>query len=114
MTPEEVRAIIREEFANFIKSDRFTFEKLIQILDGRNIQLGLDNGTMLGTAATQKLAFFGATPVVQPNDTGETSTAAAGGGAAIRVDTTFNGGLGGTAYTVTDISKALKQVGILE
>ncbi len=34
--------------------------------DGTNLTLGTATGTQLGTAATQKLGFFGKTPVVQP------------------------------------------------
>lgn len=33
--------------------------------DGANIALGSTTGTQIGTASTQKLGFFGATPVVQ-------------------------------------------------
>ncbi|MDE2101004.1 MAG: hypothetical protein KGL39_27405 [Patescibacteria group bacterium] len=36
------------------------------LTDGANIALGSTTGTKLGTASTQKLGFFGATPVVQP------------------------------------------------
>lgn len=35
------------------------------LTDGANIALGTTTGTQIGTATTQKLAFFGATPVVQ-------------------------------------------------
>lgn len=35
-------------------------------LDGVNLTFGTVTGTKVGTAANQKLAFFGATPVVQP------------------------------------------------
>ncbi len=35
-------------------------------VDGTNITLGTSAGTQLGTSATQKLGFFGKTPVVQP------------------------------------------------
>lgn len=66
MTPEQVRQIIREELASLLKSDRYLFEKHIQMADGRNIQTGLTTGTKIGTAATQKLGFFGVTPVDQP------------------------------------------------
>lgn len=34
--------------------------------DGMNITLGTATGTQIGTAATQKLGFFGHTPAVQP------------------------------------------------
>lgn len=34
--------------------------------DGVNVALGTTTGTQIGTGAAQKLAFYGATPVVQP------------------------------------------------
>ncbi len=66
MDEQQVRQIIRDELETLIRSDRFTFEKLIQILDGRNIQLGKTTGTQIGTASDQLLAFYGTTPVNQP------------------------------------------------
>lgn len=74
MTPETVRALIREELQTLIRSDRFTFEKLIQILDGRNIQLGTSTGTKIGTASNQKIAFYGATPVIRASAISAPST----------------------------------------
>src|SRR3990167_504896 len=66
MTPEQVREIIRQEFGSYFFSDRHVFEKLIQILDGRNIQLGITNGTKIGTATNQLLGFYNTAPVDQP------------------------------------------------
>ena len=66
MTPEQVRQIIKEELSNFLGSDRYIFQKNIQIFDGRNIQLGRTNGTKMGTATAQLLGFYGVTPVDQP------------------------------------------------
>ena len=66
MTEEQIREIIRDELYWFIKADRFTFNKIIQILDGRNIQLAKGTGTNIGTETTQKLGFYGVTPVDQP------------------------------------------------
>ena len=65
MNDEAVRKIIREELANFIKLDRYLFDRNIQILDARHIQLGKSTGTKIATESTQKLGFFGATPVTQ-------------------------------------------------
>lgn len=67
MDENKVRQIIREELDELLGNDRYIFSKTIQVLDGRNIQLGISNGTKLGTAATQKLGFWGATPVDRPN-----------------------------------------------
>ena len=77
MDEQQIRVIIRQELSNLIKSDRYVFEKLIQFLDGRNIQLGTSTGTKIGTtggASGQKLGFFNTTPVVQ--QTGIAVTAA--------------------------------------
>ena len=65
MNEEQVRKIVREEIATFMKSDKYVFNKLIQIMDCRNIQLGRTTGTKIGTANDQKLGFLGATPVLQ-------------------------------------------------
>lgn len=68
LTEQEVRNIIREELRNFTLRDRMTITNLLQIMDGRNIQVGKTTGTMIGTeggATGQKLGFFAATPVTQ-------------------------------------------------
>lgn len=38
----------------------------LTILDGSNVALGTTTGTKIGTAVSQKLGFYNATPVVQP------------------------------------------------
>jgi hypothetical protein len=45
---------------------RVAFSVIGSIADGVNLTLGTLAGTQIGTAANQKLGFFGATPVVQP------------------------------------------------
>ena len=64
-TEQIIRRIIGEELRTLFKTDRLTFEKHLQILDARNIQFGRTTGSKFGTAADQKAAFYGATPVVQ-------------------------------------------------
>lgn len=59
-------------------SDRFVMPKTFQFLDGRNIQLGTTNGTKIGTATNQKIAFFGSSPVAQ-----QSGISAPSGGATI-------------------------------
>src|SRR3990167_1475653 len=71
ITELKIREIIREELGNFNRSDRYTFEKLIQILDGRNIQLATGTGTKIGTAIGQKLSVYGVTPIVQRSDSAQ-------------------------------------------
>jgi hypothetical protein len=65
MTEEQIRAIIRDEISILEYPEKFTFNRLINILDGRNIQAGTGTGTKIGTSASQKLGFYGKTPIAQ-------------------------------------------------
>ena len=76
MDEMRVREIIKEELSSLLKIDRYVFEKLIQIADGRNIQLSPGTGTKIGTAIGQKIGFLGKSPVSQQT----TVTAPSGGG----------------------------------
>ena len=49
-----------------ITDARVAFYVIGSIDDGVNLTFGTVTGTQIGTAANQKLAFFGKTPVVQP------------------------------------------------
>lgn len=72
------------------------------------------DGTQLGQSASDLVGFWGATPVVQPaSPSGNTHTPAAGSVTGVFVNTTFDGSTGTTAYTVGDIVKALKSIGVL-
>ena len=59
--------LLENVIADLSYSDRFIFKKHIQFLGGRNIQFDTTNGTKIGTATTQKVGFYNATPVVQPS-----------------------------------------------
>jgi hypothetical protein len=61
----------------------------------------------------EQLGFFGQTPVAQPSTTGETVGFTAGGGTTATDASTFTGNLGTKAYRVSDIVKALKQLGLI-
>ena len=86
----------------------------LNITDANNITLGSTSGTSFGTATTQKLSFYGVTAVVQPATTGTVTGFTAGASTATKVDSTYTGGVGSTAYTTSDIVLALKQTGLLK
>lgn len=67
MTPDERQRLelLETIVLSLIRSDRLFVEKHLQLLDARNIQLGKSVGTKIGTESTQKLGFYGATPVAR-------------------------------------------------
>jgi hypothetical protein len=68
MTNDELKTeidILKQRLNAYELSDRFMMNKTFQLMDGRNIQLGKGTGTKIGTEATQKIGFFGASPVAQ-------------------------------------------------
>lgn len=78
----------------------------------KNIVTDTSTGTKIGTATTQKLSFFNATPVVQPAANTDTTTSAAGATTSVYLNTTFTGA-GTAAYTIGGVIAALKALGLL-
>jgi hypothetical protein len=79
----------------------------LTISDTRNIILATTTGTKIGTATTQKLAFYGSTPVSQLTTAVSAATLVGGGGTALTDTDTFDG------YTLKQIVAALRQLGLL-
>lgn len=100
MDEARIRQIFQEEFAKKIGQDKYVFTRNVQLANGRNIELAKDVGTNIGTETTQKLGFWGVTPVVQPTAVSDLSGA--------------GGAVDGTARTgVNDILSRLRAVGII-
>jgi hypothetical protein len=55
---------------------RISNDRAITVSDGGNVVLGTTTGTKIGTATTQKLGFYNATPVVQPAAVADATDAA--------------------------------------
>lgn len=72
MTPEqrmaqlEQRILILEQENHMFRIGRtYQFNRDLNIHDKYNVTLGTGTGTKFGTSATQKLGFYGKTPIVQ-------------------------------------------------
>lgn len=74
-------------------------------LTAGNIITDTTTGTKIGTATTQKLGLWNATPIVQPTTAVAGATRVGGGGAALTDSDTFDG------YTVAQIIKGLRNFG---
>lgn len=110
---QEIRKVIEEVLSDFLASDRYTFQRHIQVFNGRNVIVGTGKGTIYATETTQKQAWWNATPIAQPSSVGQTAGFTAGSGAAVKDDSTFTGGVGSKAYTIGDIVKHLKNEGLI-
>jgi hypothetical protein len=58
-----------------VTDNRQCFDVCGSIVDGVNWTFGTSTGTQIGTATSQKLGFYGATPVIQPTNTTDLRTA---------------------------------------
>ena len=77
------------------------------IADANNIVLGSTTGVKIGTATTQKLAFWNTTPIAQPTTGITPATLVSGTGTVVTSEDTFGG------YTLQQVVAALKNMGLL-
>jgi hypothetical protein len=83
-----------------------------QLSDGNGLSGG--PGTILGQSAADPIGFYGLTQgVVQPTPSGNTTIVTGGSTTEVFANTTFSGGSGTSAYTIGDIVKSLKSLGLL-
>jgi hypothetical protein len=79
----------------------------LTIGDAKNIAFATTTGTKIGTATTEKFAFWNATPIVQPTTAITAATFVNNLSGILNDSATFDG------YTIGQIVKALRNVGIL-
>jgi hypothetical protein len=79
----------------------------VTMSDGSNIAVGSTNGTKIGTATTQKIGFYNATPIVRPGTGVAEAAFVEGTGTAVNDNSTFGG------YTLQQVVQALQNLGLL-
>ncbi len=68
MTPEELNKriqVLEDIIFKLVFSDRYVFDRDIQLADGQNLIFAGATGTEIGTSPLQKIGFYGKTPVAQ-------------------------------------------------
>jgi hypothetical protein len=83
------------------------FSNAITLADSRNIVFGTGAGTKIASATNQKIAFWNATPIVQPTTAVAASTFVTNTSLIANDSATFDG------YTIGQVVKALRNLGIL-
>ncbi len=75
--------------------------------------LGGGSPEQVGGASPSLVGFYGTTPVAQHTAATNVHTVAAGSTTTAYVNTTFDGSIGSTAYTIGDLVAALKTLGLI-
>lgn len=92
--------------AGFTFSDPVTVNGLLT-LSAQNIATDTTTGMKIGTATTQKLSVWNATPIVQPTTASGASTLVSNAGTTLTDTDTFDG------YTLKQVVKAMRDFGLL-
>lgn len=101
------QSVVSNQLVSNVTSD-------LTIADAKDITVGTTTGTAFATNATQKIAFYGGTPVVQPSGTGELIGFTGNGATnANAVNFAANGNNGTKSYSLGDVVKALKNLGLM-
>jgi hypothetical protein len=79
----------------------------LQFADAKDIVFNTTTGTKIGTATTQKLAFWNNTPIVRPTTAVAAATFVANTSGIVNDTATFDG------YTIGQVVKALRNIGLL-
>ena len=57
---------LESELRKILFSDRYLFDRDLEMASGRNFIVSTNGGTKFGTSTSQLMAFYGNTPVNQP------------------------------------------------
>ncbi len=112
MNETQVRRIIREELASLLATDRYTFQKHLQLFDGRNVQVGRTTGTKIGTETTQKIGFHGKTPTVQGSAVASPSTSTVSDAGDTTNNATINANFTNIKTAIDDLRTRLSDKGL--
>jgi hypothetical protein len=91
---------------------RNTGGRLLFGATGSSAQLMI-NSTSVNIATSGSLGFYGTTATSRPTAAATTTGFTASTGTTVVSGSTFTGGVGSTAYTIGDIVKALKTLGLI-
>jgi len=99
---------------NSVTFSALTLSSDLTLGSGDNIVLSTTNGTKIGTATNQLLGFYNQTPIARPSSTGVTTNGfTQESGNNVHTASTFTGGIGTNAYTISDIVAHLKSLGLI-
>jgi len=103
----KVKEIIRKELDQMNGGDRLLFNRDLDIGNGKNFRLSTIKGTKIGTKASEKIGFYGTTPVIQQDNSVTGASFSEESGTAVNAGSTFGG------YTIGEIVTILQNLGLI-
>lgn len=100
MNLEERVRFLEGVIAQLVASDRYMVGRKLQMREGIDIAFGTQTGTKIGSSASEKLALWGVTPIVQPSSIADVAVAG------VASDGTARG-------KINDILTALRAAGLI-
>lgn len=100
------------DYSNYALLQDTSGSTYLNCATSQNLYLRAANSTKIQINGTG-VGFFAATPVAQPATTGTATGFVAGSGTTVTDASTFTGGTGTKAYRISDIVKALKDLGLM-
>lgn len=95
--------------SSLLFADSAKFNELVTHAEGANIATGTTTGSIVATTTSQKLGFWGTTPIVQPTTAVSAATFVANTTSNfVYQESTFDG------YTIQQVVKALRNAGLLQ
>lgn len=85
----------------------------LQTSTNADVLTGGEFGAIVGGTTSETVGFYGNAGSAQQTAAAETTGFTAGSGTAVKDDSTFTGGVGTTAYTIGDVVKVLKTLGVI-
>lgn len=98
----------------FVLSDRYLFQKDIELLDGRKIKMGIGTGTQIGTTSSEKISLWGVTPVDQPETVTDASASSVTDTGDSTDNSTINSNFSSVVTAINTIKDRLQEVGIMK
>ena len=105
---------LRRILASFMFSDRFYFQKDLEMANDTTIRLGTKTGTKIGGSTSEKLGFFNKTPVDKPETVSDPSVSAVSDGGNTTTNATINSNFTALDNAVEAIIDRLQELGLMK
>ena len=97
--------------SSFMYSDKYIFQRHLQLEDGRNISVATGTGTKIGTTTGQKIGFYNTSPIAQRSGSAQTAVSGLADGTYSANEVTL---INDIVTLVNELRAALVAIGLIK